>query len=141
MAYQLSTAQVWEALKNLGMDGCAKVYARNVEMLTKSFADLVGEKLGIAVGEARMDFHELGGVTVCVAPGHEGQAIPAAITGMDAGSSWEEGLPSHDLSDAFGGVWGRHPQFPVSNWKHEVENGDTRLGYWAWVKQQLENQT
>ena len=33
--------------------------------------------------------------------------------------------------------WGNgHPEFPVEDWKTEVNNGDTRLGYWEWVKHQ-----
>ena len=32
-----------------------------------------------------------------------------------------------------GELWGDHPQYPKSDWKYEVENGDTFLGYWEWV--------
>lgn len=42
--------------------------------------------------------------------------------------------------DSFGGWWGEHPGFPVSDWLYEVANGDTRLGYWEWVKAQLEQE-
>ncbi len=31
------------------------------------------------------------------------------------------------------GPWGEHPDHPVDDWKYEVANDDTRLGYWAWV--------
>lgn len=31
------------------------------------------------------------------------------------------------------GPWGEHPAHPVDDWKTEVANDDTRLGYWAWV--------
>ncbi len=31
------------------------------------------------------------------------------------------------------GPWGEHPGHPVEDWKFEVLNGDTRLGYWEWV--------
>ncbi|QAY80367.1 hypothetical protein [Sphingosinicella sp. BN140058] len=37
-----------------------------------------------------------------------------------------------------GGVWGHHPQFPVTDWRHEVANDDTRLGYWEWVASQID---
>ena len=30
--------------------------------------------------------------------------------------------------------WDSHPEHPVSDWKMEVESGQTRLGYWAWVR-------
>ncbi|MFB9062232.1 MULTISPECIES: hypothetical protein [Sphingobium] len=31
------------------------------------------------------------------------------------------------------GPWGEHPDYPVDDWKYEVVNGETRLGYWSWV--------
>ena len=37
------------------------------------------------------------------------------------------------LQDQFGGYWGEHPEYPVVDWLYEVNNGDTRRGYWAWV--------
>jgi len=41
------------------------------------------------------------------------------------------------LQDEYG-HWGSHPQFPREDWKYEVANSDTTLGYWEWVKAQLE---
>ena len=29
--------------------------------------------------------------------------------------------------------WGSDNQFPVEDWKYEVENNDTRLGYHEWL--------
>ena len=29
--------------------------------------------------------------------------------------------------------WGEDPDYPVSLWQHEVEEDDTRVGYWDWV--------
>lgn len=37
------------------------------------------------------------------------------------------------LRDTYGGHWNEHPEYPASQWKAEVENGDTRLGYWEWI--------
>ncbi len=31
------------------------------------------------------------------------------------------------------GPWGEYPDHPVEDWKVEVANDDTRLGYWDWV--------
>jgi hypothetical protein len=36
------------------------------------------------------------------------------------------------------GTWGEHPDCRLSDWKYEVANGDTRLGYWEWVVVRLE---
>lgn len=30
--------------------------------------------------------------------------------------------------------WDEYPEFPSSDWKYEVSNGDTRLGYWDWAE-------
>ena len=38
--------------------------------------------------------------------------------------------------DSHGGYWGEHPDHPVSDWRSEVDNGDTRQGYWEWVESQ-----
>lgn len=33
-----------------------------------------------------------------------------------------------------GGYWdGEYSERPISDWKVEVTNGDTRLGYWEWA--------
>ena len=29
--------------------------------------------------------------------------------------------------------WGEDARYPVSDWQHEVAEGDTRMGYWEWV--------
>lgn len=38
----------------------------------------------------------------------------------------------------FGGWWGEHPEYSVTDWRHEVRNETTRLGYWDWVLSSLE---
>lgn len=38
------------------------------------------------------------------------------------------------------GFWEDYPRYPVEDWKHEVKNDDTRLGYWQWVESQIEQQ-
>jgi hypothetical protein len=30
--------------------------------------------------------------------------------------------------------WGEHPKATLEEWQIEVKNGDTRRGYWAWVR-------
>ena len=37
-----------------------------------------------------------------------------------------------------GDLWGTHPQYPRTEWRYEVENGDTMLGYWEWVMCKLD---
>lgn len=42
------------------------------------------------------------------------------------------------IRDENGGVWGEHDDFPVSDWRYEVANQDTRTGYWEWVAARVE---
>lgn len=45
------------------------------------------------------------------------------------------------LAEELGGYWeGRHPQFTPEDWQDEVVCGDTRLGYWDWVKKHIEEE-
>ena len=39
-------------------------------------------------------------------------------------------LDKQDVLDAY---WSSYPDYPVEDWKAEVANGNTRLGYWEWV--------
>lgn len=36
------------------------------------------------------------------------------------------------------GKWGEHPVFTLSDWRAEVGNNETRLGYWEWTANCLE---
>lgn len=40
----------------------------------------------------------------------------------------------HNAEIASGG----HPHYPKKDWKYEVTNGDTRLGYEEWVQHKVE---
>jgi len=34
-------------------------------------------------------------------------------------------------------TWGAHPKFPRRDWRHEVAEESTQLGYWEWVESQI----
>lgn len=34
--------------------------------------------------------------------------------------------------------WGEDEDCPSEDWRYDVANGDTRLGYWEWVEHQNE---
>lgn len=39
------------------------------------------------------------------------------------------------LVDRAGGYWGNgDPVHSIADWKYEVANDDTRMGYWDWVQ-------
>jgi len=35
------------------------------------------------------------------------------------------------------GYWGYHSIYTVADWVYEVDNGDTRQGYWDWVARKI----
>lgn len=42
------------------------------------------------------------------------------------------------LMDQWGGSWGDHPDHSIEDWRYEVANNDTRLGYWEWVAARID---
>ncbi len=38
------------------------------------------------------------------------------------------------------GLWGEHPDFPSEDWRYEVNNEDTVLGYWEWCTHKEEEE-
>ncbi len=36
------------------------------------------------------------------------------------------------LTDAYD-YWGEHPDYPLQDWRYDVADDNTRLGYWQWV--------
>jgi len=49
-----------------------------------------------------------------------------------------EFVSEQDLITEYGN-WGEHPQFPLCDWQYEVNNNDTRAGYWHWVSNMIMN--
>lgn len=39
---------------------------------------------------------------------------------------------AEELREAHGGHWGQMDRHPIEDWRYEVANNDTRLGYWEW---------
>jgi len=44
-------------------------------------------------------------------------------------------------SPAAGSYWDEDPEYAVADWRYEVANDDTRLGYLEWVEHQRESAT
>lgn len=44
-----------------------------------------------------------------------------------------------ELANLYGGHWGEHPDYPASDWAGEAASDETRLGYWEWVLNKIEN--
>ena len=43
-------------------------------------------------------------------------------------------------TDAEGDHWSEDPDYPLRDWRHEVADDNTRLGYWQWVRDRREEQ-
>lgn len=78
---------------------------------------------------------------------------------------WYIGIHGNDsLPNAFGGIWrdldpdgelfpegtqggyeskygDQHPDWPKSEWRQDVANCDTKLGYWEWVAHNVESES
>lgn len=48
------------------------------------------------------------------------------------------GCPTDSFEEEQRGYWDDHPDYPGADWRHEVENGDTRQSYQEWVVTQRE---
>lgn len=48
-------------------------------------------------------------------------------------------VPIQEVHEPERDPWGEDPEYPRKDWKHEVANDDTQLGYWDWVKHKKES--
>lgn len=60
-----------------------------------------------------------------------------AVEGPEYGDLSEQ---AKALMEEFGGsIWDTHPDYLTEDWTDEVINGNTRLGYWEWVANEINN--
>lgn len=59
--------------------------------------------------------------------------IEFGSTCRDLSAALAEEKPLTAADSCFDDPWGEHAHHPVEDWKAEVANDDTRLGYWHWV--------
>jgi hypothetical protein len=50
----------------------------------------------------------------------------------------DQGLSPQELRAKYEGEQGGHPRYPNEDWRYEVENMDTILGYWEWVMHKVD---
>lgn len=63
------------------------------------------------------------------------------VDGEGSDSRPDVKLTADQLSSKYAGehgTWGEHPDYPREDWQHEVADGDTLSGYWAWVVSSIE---
>ena len=66
---------------------------------------------------------------------HAGQRMPVLIRQLNVN---DEPIQAVRAYCAKHGVWSEYPGHARQDWQYEVGNGDTVLGYWAWVEHQVE---
>jgi len=44
------------------------------------------------------------------------------------------------IAEKYGGYWGEHPIYTLPDWRTEVQQRNTRQGYWSWVNSRLEEE-
>ncbi len=52
----------------------------------------------------------------------------------------DEPIEVIDMRMRNGGTWGEHPDHTVEDWQFQVENDETRQGYWEWVVSRTEEE-
>jgi hypothetical protein len=71
-------------------------------------------------------------------PALEEILVSLAAAGNILGKNDEE-LTAQELREKYDTEegWGQHPRFTMEDWRNEVSNEDTRIGYWDWVEKSL----
>jgi hypothetical protein len=45
-----------------------------------------------------------------------------------------------EIAELYGGFFGEHPRYPLYQWQIAVRAEATRLGYWSWVRSQIDEE-
>ena len=112
MSKILTIEEMLEAAAASGLPGQAQ-HAARLEAAAQRLADALARHLHIRAGDATYE-PGFGGLAAAFYPERDGQPCPPVIHAGDPSGDWEpETVPPED-------------------WRHEVANGDTRLGYAEW---------
>jgi len=65
-----------------------------------------------------------------------GSICPACLQSVQ--NDIEMAKASFKLKEEAGGYWQENSDFPLRNWMDEVQNEDTRQGYWEWLVEKME---
>ena len=47
---------------------------------------------------------------------------------------------AYELAQQYGGIWKEHPDHEHVYWQYEVANNYTRISYWDWVLNRIEQE-
>jgi len=101
MAYQVTPAAIWDAMRAEGMRAEADAFARIMESELQKAADLLAAKIGIETGRASMQEEGFAGLLIPLFAGHEGQEIPECLDGCDTDSEWQTAAAWQGEVDSF----------------------------------------
>ncbi|WGK63468.1 hypothetical protein QAO71_16995 (plasmid) [Halopseudomonas sp. SMJS2] len=63
-----------------------------------------------------------------------GMHAPRTANGIQNTPLFKGETDTDAANNDHGESWGEDGQYPLSDWMYEVQNGDTRAGYWQWVE-------
>lgn len=109
MAYQVSPAAIWDAMRAEGMRAEADSFAKTMESELQKAADLLAAKIGIETGRASMQEEGFAGLLIPLFAGHEGQELPESLAGCDTESEWQTAAAWQGEIESFQ-VTGQNPQ-------------------------------
>jgi hypothetical protein len=72
-------------------------------------------------------------------PALEEILVSLAAAGNILGKKNDDELTAQELREKYDTEegWGQHPRFTMEDWRNQVSNEDTRIGYWDWVEKSL----
>ena len=89
---------------------------------------MIDDYTDITKGECSKGFNTHGEVNVLLnTVTHGNGEYPIVFNGYSLAQDAEQ------LRKAHGGHWESHPDYAIEDWRYEIANDDTRLGYWEWV--------
>ena len=89
MSYLITPADVWHALRAVGLKDDAAAFKALMEEALDGATKKLGDHLGIAYGKSAMEHQGFGGLLIEVAPARRDQPIPQCLSGCDDEGEWE----------------------------------------------------
>lgn len=122
-----------------------KIMPRTPSISVEAYVASVGTKCPVCGTDSQSEPFKYGSTE------YDGAEVSQDVACERCGSSWldvyvlnryelletgDAGPTAEQLREQYG-QWGEHPDHPLQDWQHEVENDYTRSGYWDWVVNEI----
>lgn len=114
----------------INAQGSPELYVTEVEVTEDQYA--LGEHYDLAEANAEAEGYE-GRFGVMISFDSSEQATLRQALGPTPAEAL--------IAECGGDVWGEHERYPRAEWKHEVADDSTHLGYWDWVVGQIDQES